>query len=483
MIRRDLYLNSILPFIDKPVIKVITGIRRSGKSEILKMMHNELLERGIQESHIIYMNFESFKWEKQKSAASLYVYMEQNINNQERYYILLDEIQEVDEWEKAVNSFLVDWNVDITITGSNSRLLSSELSTYLTGRYVDFRILPLSFSEYLDFRGINTPTAAVRKEEFNKYLRTGGFPMVHTAEYSEAEIYKVVFDIYSSAILRDTIQRNKIRNIEMLERIVSFVFDNVGNCISAKGISDYFKSQNRRIDNETIYNYLQALESSFIIYKAPRYDLRGKELLQTNEKYYVADASLIYAVYGYTPHLIAGILENLVYLELLRKGYQVFVGKQDTKEIDFVAQRKDERLYIQVSYMLSADKTLEREIAPLKTISDNYPKYIVCMDELMTSPDFTNATIGIYLHLLSERQISCVTQSGNNVRVVIHVTVDSRAPQSNLITGKELCQMIYPLLAGYNACYLQPGRRTFRQETSPGKFHTLASGKHRVYQH
>lgn len=382
MINRDSYIKQIEPFIDKPFVKVMTGIRRSGKSVILRLLKEELVRRGVLEDHIIYMNFESFEWIDMKDSRALYAYIRSQMEDKDTYYILLDEIQEVAEWEKAVNSFLVDFNSDVYVTGSNSKMLSSELATYLTGRYVSFHIMTLSFKEYLKFHDISLgKQEASVKEEFIKYLRSGGFPAIHIADYSYETIYKIVYDIYSSVILRDTVQRNNIRNIELLERIVKFAFDNIGNKLNAKNIADYFKSQHRKVDLNTVYNYLSALESAFIIQRVPRYDVKGKEVLQTNEKYFVSDLSLIYAVMGYKDRMIAGMLENLVYLELKRRGYDVYVGKQDDKEVDFVAILRDEKIYVQVTYQLSSPATIEREFAPLLAISDHYPKYVVSIDD------------------------------------------------------------------------------------------------------
>lgn len=382
MISRDSYIEQIEPFINKPFVKVMTGIRRSGKSVILRLLKDELLRRGVLEDHIIYMNFESFEWIDIRDSKILYSYIRSRIEDKDTYYILLDEIQVVAEWEKAVNSFLVDFNSDVYVTGSNSNMLSSELATYLTGRYVSFHIMTLSFKEYLRFHDIVLGGHDVNmKEEFIKYLRSGGFPAIHTADYTYDAIYRIVYDIYSSVILRDTVQRNNIRNIELLERIVKFAFDNMGNKLNAKNIADYFKSQHRKVDLNTVYNYLNALESAFIIQRVPRYDVKGKEVLQTNEKYFVSDLSLIYAVMGYKDRMIAGLLENLVYLELRRRGYDVYVGKQDDKEVDFVAILRDEKIYVQVTYQLSSSAIVEREFAPLLSISDHYPKYVVSMDD------------------------------------------------------------------------------------------------------
>ena len=345
MIKRELYLNQLRDFIDKPFIKVIAGLRRSGKSSIIMMLRDELLSKGILESNIIYINFESFEYSEVDTPEKLYKFVKSKIDNKQRYYILLDEIQEVVSWEKAVNSFLVDFNSDIYITGSNSRLLSSELATYLSGRYVEFKIHPLSFAESLLFKqNLTKKTVSNLYREFELFLRLGGFPALHTGEYTYETAYKVVFDIYSSAILRDTVQRYNIRDVELLERVVKYVFDNVGNNFSAKKVADYFKSQQRKIDLNTVYNYMNALEGAFIIYRIPRYDVKGKEILKTQEKYYVGDQSLLYGVMGFKDRLISGVLENIVMLELKRRGYRVFVGKLGDKEIDFIAEKSEKKV-------------------------------------------------------------------------------------------------------------------------------------------
>ncbi|MEI6754670.1 MAG: ATP-binding protein [Paludibacter sp.] len=382
MIRREKYLQQIIPLIDKPFIKVITGIRRCGKSVILKQLIDLFLQNGIENDKIIYYNFESLLHIEIDDYLKLYNEIKSKIVDNEKYYILLDEIQEVPEWEKAINSLLSDNNVDLYITGSNSKLLSSELATYIVGRYVEFQISTLSFEEYLLFK----ETRIAHKienihAEFEIYIRLGGFPSIHLADYDVETIYKIVNDIYSSVILRDTIQRFNIRNIELLERLIKFVFENVGNRFSAKNIADYFKSQQRKIDLNTIYNYLQALVGAFIIQRVNRYDIKGKEVLQTNEKYYVSDVSLIYSVLGYRDRFISGILENIVLLELKRRGYIVYVGKTGENEVDFIAERKNEKIYVQVTYKMVEPQTIEREFGVFNSIKDNYPKYVVSMDE------------------------------------------------------------------------------------------------------
>jgi len=382
MIKREQYLQKIIPLIDKPFIKVITGIRRCGKSVILKQLIELFHESGVDDRKIIYYNFESLVNVEIDNYLKLYKEIKSQITDNEKYYILLDEIQEVKEWEKAINSLLSDSNVDLYITGSNSKLLSSELSTYIAGRYVEFQISTLSFEEYLLFKETRNKSKIENiYKEFEIYLRLGGFPSIHLSEYDTDTVYKIVSDIYSSVILRDTIQRYNIRNIELLDRVVKFVFENVGNRFSAKNIADYFKSQQRKIDLNTIYNYLKALEGAFIIQRVPRYDIKGKEVLQTNEKYYVSDVSLIYSVLGYRDRFIAGILENIVLLELKRRGYTVYVGKIEEKEVDFIAERKDDKVYVQVTYKMTEPQTIEREFGAFNSIQDNYPKYVVSMDD------------------------------------------------------------------------------------------------------
>jgi len=384
MIQRTLYIDKIKAFINKPFIKVISGIRRSGKSSILLLLKNEILQKGVDEQQILFINFENFNFADIKTGEQLYAYVKERIVPGKRQYILLDEIQEVTAWEKAVNSFMLDFDVDLYITGSNSHLLSSELATFLAGRYVEFQIQTLTFRECLSFNTELQNSAKSKHEKFDYFLRIGGFPVLHTSNYSLESAYKIVYDIYSSAILRDTVQRYKIRDVELLERIVKYVFDNIGNSFSAKNIADYFKSQQRKIDLNTVYNYLNALESAFIIHRIQRYDVKGKELLKTQEKYFVSDPALVYAVMGYKDRMISCILENIVLLELLSRDYDVAVGKVGTKEIDFIASKGNAKFYIQVAYMLPEQATVEREFTPLLELKDHYPKYVVTMDPLWT---------------------------------------------------------------------------------------------------
>lgn len=381
MILRPTYLEIIKPFINKEQVKVITGIRRSGKSTVLSLLKEEFLKKVIEEDQIISISFESFAYSELLEARALYKYIQTRIQPNRKYYLLLDEIQEVEEWEKAINSFLVDFDVDIYLTGSNSHLLSSELATYLAGRYVEISVYTLSYKEFLDFRLNYFSEQENSGNLFLQYLRKGGFPVIHTSDYPDESAYKVVYDIYSSVILRDTVQRYNIRDVELLERVIKYAFDNIGNTFSGKNVADFFKSQQRKVDINTVYNYLNALEGAFILYRVPRYDIKGKEILKTQEKFYVSDISIIYATMGNRDRMIGGILENMVFLELKRRGYKVYVGKLDNQEIDFVAERNGSKVYVQVAYKLENQPTIDREFGNLLAIDDQYPKYVVTMDE------------------------------------------------------------------------------------------------------
>ena len=383
MIYRNEFLERLFKYKEKPLIKVITGIRRCGKSVILKLLQAELVRQGVAEERIIYLDFESFQWSALKRAGSFYEYISNRISRENRCYLLFDEIQEVAGWERAINSFSVDFNVDIYITGSNSHVLSSELATFLSGRYVELNLFTLSFSEHLLFReSLTGKSIEDLHGAFTEYLRTGGFPVLHMASCDQETAMKIVYDIYSSVILRDVVQRYKIRDVELLERVVRFVFDNVGNKFSAGNVVDYFKSQYRKIDINTVYNYLNALEGAFIVHRIPRYDIKGKEILKTNEKYFVGDHGLVYAVMGYRDRFISGILENIVMSELLRRGYRVFTGKSSEREIDFIAEKNERKVYVQVAYKISEPATFEREFSVLLEIRDHHPKYVVTMDEV-----------------------------------------------------------------------------------------------------
>ena len=383
MINRPLYMDKIMTYVDTPFVKVLTGIRRSGKSTIMKMIMDKLEnERHIPKENIISMRFDSMEYEDM-TAKQMFETIKAGLSVQGRTYLFLDEVQEISGWEKVVNSFLGEYDVDIYVTGSNSRMMSSEIATYLTGRYVSFQVYPLSFEEYLAFRREVTEVKNPH-QELADYVRLGGFPATHLRAYSQDEVYTIVRDIYNSTIFSDIVRRNQIRKVDQLERVVKYTFSNVGNTFSAKSISDYLKSEKRSIDNETVYSYLEKLEKAYILHRCSRYDLQGKEILKTQEKFYLADTSLRYSVLGYGPDSVAPGLENVVYLELCRRGYKVYIGKTTDGEVDFVASRQGEKLYVQVTQEIHSEKTEKREYERLLEIKDNYPKYVLRTDEFVS---------------------------------------------------------------------------------------------------
>lgn len=378
MIDRPVYVNAILKFIDAPLIKVIKGVRRSGKSTILMMLIETLKRRGISPEHILSFRFDSMKYDG-LTAKGLYEMLLAALSRSHKTYIFLDEVQEIAGWEKVVNTLMQEENVDIYVTGSNSRMMSSEISTYLTGRYVSFEVFPLSFAEYLSFRRQYADLESPRAE-LARYIQYGGFPVVHLQPYARDDAYTIVHDIYNTVIFTDIVRRNEIRKVDQLERVVKYTFSNVGNTFSAAAISKYLKSERRALDEETVYSYLEKLEKAFLIHRCSRYDLKGKELLRTQEKFYLADSALLYAVLGYDPDSVAAMLENVVYLELRRRGYAVNVGKTSTGEIDFVATRQNDKLYVQVTERIDREATEKREFDRLLEIRDNYPKYVLRTD-------------------------------------------------------------------------------------------------------
>ncbi len=379
MIYRPLYVDKIMAYVDTPFVKILTGVRRCGKSTILKMIMEKLrTERNISSDYIVNYRFDSMEYEDM-TARQMFTELKGRLSKNGKTYFFLDEVQEIKGWEKVINSLASDYDVDIYVTGSNSRMMSSEISTYLTGRYVTFRIYTLSFKEYLDFKSKYTALDNP-KTELAGYIRLGGFPATHLQGYTQDEVYTIVRDIYNSTIFSDIVRRNQIRKIDQLERVVKYTFQNVGNTFSAKSISDYLKSEHRKLDNETVYGYLEKLEKAYLLHRCSRYDLRGKELLKTQEKFYLADVSLKYSVLGYTEDSVAASLENVVYLELCRRGYTVHIGKVDDGEIDFVAIRQNDRIYVQVSQEIHTEKTEKREYERLLQIKDNYPKYVLRTD-------------------------------------------------------------------------------------------------------
>lgn len=380
MIDRPLYLDKIMPFVDTPFVKILTGVRRCGKSTILKMIIKKLREeKHVDDEQILSYRFDSMEYEDM-TTKELYLELKSKIIQSKKTYLFLDEIQEIEGWEKVVNTLASDFDVDIYITGSNSRMMSSEISTYLTGRYITFHIYTLSFEEYLMFKKGYT-TLKDLKQEFSQYVRLGGFPATHLQDYSQDEVYTIVKDIYNSTIFSDIVRRNQVKKIDQLERVAKYTFNNIGNTFSAKSISNYFKSEQRKIDNETVYSYLEKLQKAYILHKCSRYDLQGKDILKTQEKFYLADVSLRYSVLGYTVDSVAASLENIVYLELKRRGYDVYIGKIKDKEIDFVATKQNEKIYVQVTQEIKSEKTQKREYEQLLEIRDNYPKYVVMADD------------------------------------------------------------------------------------------------------
>lgn len=379
MIYRPSYVDKIMAYVDTPFVKILTGVRRCGKSTILKMIMSKLRERGIPKSRIVSYCFDSMEYEDM-TAKQMYSELKSRVSPEGKTYFFLDEMQEIKGWEKVVNSLSSDYDVDLYITGSNSRMMSSEISTYLTGRYVSFRIYTLSFAEYLTFKEQYAAVGDPRQELAN-YIRLGGFPATHLQNYTQDEVYTIVRDIYNSTFFSDIVRRNQVRKINQLERVVKYTFNNVGNTFSAKSISDYLKAEHRALDNETVYSYLEKLEKAYLLHRCSRYDLQGKEILKTQEKFYLADTSLRYSVLGYNADSVATSLENVVYLELCRRGYAVNIGKTSDGEIDFVATRQNEKVYVQVTQQIASEKTERREYERLLEIRDNYPKYVLRTDE------------------------------------------------------------------------------------------------------
>ena len=380
MIDRPLYVDKIMSYVDTPFVKILTGVRRCGKSTILKMIMERLkTERNIPENRIISCRFDSMEYEDM-TAKQIYTLLKEKLSPVGKTYLFLDEVQEIKGWEKIVNSLASDFDVDLYITGSNSRMMSSEIATYLTGRYISFRIFTLSFGEYLMFKS-KFANVGEPKTELANYVRLGGFPATHLQAYSQDEIYTIVRDIYNSTIFSDIVKRNQVRKIDQLERVVKYTFSNVGNTFSAKSIADYLKSERRSLDNETVYSYLDKLEKAYLLHRCSRYDLQGKEILKTQEKFYLADVALRYSVLGYNADSVASSLENIVYLELCRRGYTVYVGKTSDGEIDFVAVRQNEKIYVQVTQEINSEKTEKREYNRLLEIPDNYPKFVLTTDE------------------------------------------------------------------------------------------------------
>lgn len=377
MILRPDYIEAVKPFMDAPLVKILTGVRRCGKSTIFEMIRQELLERGIPEDHIIMKKYTEMDIPDTITAKQMYDELVSRVEDDKRYYFLLDEIQEIKGWEKAVNSLLEGMNADIYVTGSNSKLMSSEISTYLTGRYISIPVFTLSFREYLEFKKESTQSYDKLLEE---YIKFGGFPIIALGEYEQQSAYQIVDGIYHTVVSRDIVKRHRINKQDLFDRVVKYVIENMGKTFSASSISNFLKSENRKVSIESIYNYLRWLEQAFIIFPCERYDMQGKSVLKTQEKYYLADVSFRYALFGYNRKMLDGVMENIVYLELRRRGYDVYVGKNNTKEIDFIAIHKDDKIYVQVCVQIPENSN--REVGNLMEIRDHYPKYVVTLNEM-----------------------------------------------------------------------------------------------------
>ena len=381
MIKRELYMSRIRPFIGGELIKVVTGIRRSGKSVMLELVKQELLESGVGAEHFISINFEDMRNAHLCNAQSLHEeVLRLSSSIQGKVFLFFDEIQEVANWEKCINSLRVALDCDIYITGSNAKLLSGELATYLGGRYVEFVIYPFSFSEFLELYLPIFPQSSIQ-QCFQKYLVTGGMPYLSNLQYADEPSHQYLTDLFNSVMLKDIVKRNKVRDVDLLERILAFVTANVGTTLSATSLSKFLKSEHRTVAPETILNYIKYCCDAYLFYQVKRQDLQGKQLLATNEKYYIADHGIREAVFGGNMRDINLILENIVFMELLRRGYSVTVGKTGNKEVDFVCDKRGERIYIQVAYLLASEETIHREFDVYDSLRDHYPKYVVSLDE------------------------------------------------------------------------------------------------------
>ena len=382
MIKRESYMRRIRPFINGELVKVMTGIRRSGKSVMLELVKQELLEMGVRAEQFISINFEDMRYLHLCTAQVLH---QEILTRAEgiagKVYLFFDEIQEVKDWEKCVNSLRVALDCDIYITGSNAKLLSGELATYLGGRYVEFVIYPFSFAEFLELYRPTTPQATVQ-QCFQQYLLFGGMPYLSRLNYQEEPVRQYLSDLYDSVQLKDIIKRNKVRDVDLLERILAYVMANVGTTFSAGSLTKFFKSEQRSVSPETVLNYIRYCCDAYLFYQVKRQDLQGKQILSTSEKYYIADHGIREAVFGGNMRDINLVLENIVFLELLRRGYTVTVGKAGEREVDFVCDRRGEKLYVQVTYLLASEETIAREFGVYDSIRDNFPKYVVSMDEL-----------------------------------------------------------------------------------------------------
>jgi len=382
MIKRETYMNRIRPFMNSDLVKVITGIRRSGKSVMLELIKEELLGLGVNVNQFISINFEDMRYSNLHTGQALHEEILKRAENiQGKVYLFFDEIQEVTDWEKCINSLRVVLDCDIYLTGSNAKLLSGELATYLGGRYVEFVIYPFSYTEFLELYRTVYPEIP-EQQAFQKYILTGGMPYLSNLRYEEDPSRQYLEDLFNSVQLKDIVKRNKIRDVDLLECIIAYIMANIGTTFSATSIVKFLKSEQRKVSADTILNYIKYCMDAYLFYQVKRQDLQGKQILATNEKYYIADHGIREAIYGGNMRDINLILENIVYMELLRRGYNVTVGRVKDKEIDFVCEKRNEKIYVQVTYLLASEDTIKREFDIYDEIRDNFPKYVVSLDEI-----------------------------------------------------------------------------------------------------
>ena len=378
MYNRKFYIDRLRAWQDKPLIKIITGLRRSGKSTLIKLFIDDLLRQGVNEKRIVYINMELLQFEHLRSYNDLY--KEVRVRRKQagqKLYLFVDEVQEIEAWEKAAVSILAEELADIYLTGSNARIFSAELATLLGGRYIQIPVFPLTFSEFLQFRERTDFT----DEDFNDFLQFGGLPGIHHLNWEQPVIYEYINAIYDTIILRDIVKRNNIRNTAFLEKVIQFIFGNVAQIFSAKRVVDFLKKEHRRTNIETVYNYIKYLEDAHVVYRVPRYDIKGKRLLEVREKYFLADIGFRHALLGFQKQDVNQLLENIVFIELKKRGYQIRIGQLADAEVDFIVQREAKKAYLQIVYLLASPETVRREFGVLSKINDNFPKYVLSLDK------------------------------------------------------------------------------------------------------
>ncbi len=402
MYNRKFYINRLFKWRDQPVIKIITGIRRSGKSTLIKLFIDHLLKSGVDKNRIVYINKESLQFEDIQTYSDLYNTIRQHSQRvQKKLYVFVDEVQQIEQWEKAAISLFSEDIADLYFAGSNARLLSAELATLLGGRYIEISVFPLTYSEFLLFRGKQKSSDT----DFRDYLEVGGMPGIHHLHWERPIIFEYLNAVFDTIVLKDIVRRNNIRNVAFLEKIIRFIFDNTAQIFSGKRVVDFLKKEQRRTNIETVYNYIQYLVDAFIVRRVPRYDIKGKRLLEVREKYFLTDTGLRHAVLGYKEQDINQLLENIVYIELKKRNYKVYVGQFANSEIDFIVEKDDQRAYIQVTYLLASEKAMEREFGTLARIRNNYPKYVMSLDKYFTKDWEGIKHINIIDFLLSEDMI------------------------------------------------------------------------------